>query len=272
MKGQLIHSAFVGVLVLISTQVVADFDVVEQRNERYGNAQSQSFHRAISGGSRESSEDAQMIAAIRPEKIEGNYYGRFRVGFNNLAFDNMSNKSSGSEKDGTFSKKRTSNTQTGLEMAVGYGFSKNVRMDVEYIANKNLVYEANPVLSGTGITDRAMSAWIKNNTLLFNGYYEYTNIYRFFPYITLGAGISVTSVPSLLEPAPTGESSNSRKMSLAWSFGTGVRINIFKKWFLDASYRYISLGTKIPIKPGGNYKFEGDYSSNVMSIGFIYLF
>ncbi len=251
----------------------ADFDVVEPRNEYYGNAQADSFHRAISGGTTVNAEEEKMLAEVTPFKTTQRYYGRFRINFSNMAVDALENKSTGPEKDATLLKKRTSITQTGLEMAVGYAWSKNVRGDIEYIANKNIVYSASPVLAGNGITSRALSTWIKNNTLLFNVYYEMTGIYRFTPYVTLGAGIAVNSVQSLLSPPPTGIGSEStRNMSLAWTMGTGVRINVFKRWFIDTSYRYMNLGSGLTIKPGDTYKLNGDLSSNVVSIGMIYLF
>lgn len=262
-------------LGILSMPVHADFGVVDSARsaEPYGNAQTESFHRAITGGTRlTASEEAELSAALPVREAE-NYYGRLRLNFSTLTLDELTNRSSGPDSIGAVAKKRVSVNQTGLEVALGYSWSSSFRGDIEYLVNKNLDYTASPVLTGTP-APRQLTAQFKNSTILANLYYEFLGLNRFKPYLTVGLGPSVNSVQSTVTPVPydTGGSATLRKFGVAWAAGLGLRVAVFSRWHIDVSYRYIRLGSGINIKPTSQFKLLGATSLNAVSLGLIYYF
>lgn len=253
--------------------VQAAFEVVEQNYvpSEYGNAQTGSFHRAMTGGEEMSAAQQAQLAKLVPEKDYPRYYGRFRLNFSTIMLDTLKNKSTGTDANGSVAKKRATANQVGFELAIGYSWSKDFRGDIEYLVNKNLNYHANPVLLNVN-TMRQITAQIKNNSLLANIYYDFAGINRFRPYVTGGAGVAMNSVQTNLIP---GGSNTLRRLSIAWQLGVGFRVAVFSRWFLDTSYRYIRLGNGIDIGANtstSNFKLQGNNSLSATSIGFIYLF
>jgi len=244
-------------------------------NTDYGNAQTVRFHNAISGTSCLTKEERDRLGNLLPLNETGHFYGRFRLAFSTAVLDEIRNRSSGVDSNATVNVKHVSDARTAFEIAVGYFFSSNFRGDLEYLANKNFTYNANPLFTN-GPVSRSLTAEIKSNTLLANLYYEFTGVYRFRPYLTGGIGLSNISVTSSVTPTPVGATTpapqNPKKGGIAWSAGLGLRINIFKRWSLDMGYRYIRLGSGINIKPNSDTKLISNYSVNNMSLGFIYLF
>lgn len=254
--------------------VWADFGVMGQDiSTEYGNAQTESFNRAITGGSSVTAEEQAQLSRMLPESDLGRYYGRFRLNHSTLIYDQLKNKSAGGlDQFGAVNKKRTTANQMGFEVAIGYIGSEEMRGDVEYLANKNLTYSASPALIGSGVPVRQVNAQIKNNTLLANVYYEFSGIYRFKPYLTGAFGASANSVQTtVLPPLGASTSNTQRTLRLAWGLGAGMRVGIFSRWFLDVSYRYINLGNKLSMQ-NQNFSIMGNSSMNALSLGFIYLF
>jgi len=261
--------------LLFSSCVCADFDVIQAVDaDTYGNGQSGSFNRAIVGGSTMTAKEQQDIAAMLPVPEEGRFYGRARMNFSSLTLGELKNRSSGLNASAAIGKKRSTTNQTGLEIAIGYMGSANFRTEVEYLINKNLNYLANPALTGHGAAPTQLETIIKNNTILLNGYYDFSVIERFRPYITGGVGFSANSVQSNLTPVPAigGGSNTLRSLQLAWALGGGMRIGIFSHWYMDMSYRYVQLGSDLKIQAGQSVSLLGNYSANIFSIGAIYLF
>lgn len=257
--------------------VRADFGVVGSTNSpsAYGNGQSGSFHRAITGGTAlTSQEEAELSAALPVHEVES-YYAKVRFNFSTLMVDELKNRSTGPDKTGTVAKKRLSVNQTGLEVALGYSWSPSFRGDIEYLANKNLDYTANPALTGgTGLTSRKLSAQFKNNTLLANVYYEFLGLNRFKPYLTVGIGPSFNSVQSNITATAydSAGSATVRKLGMAWALGGGLRVAMFSHWHIDVSYRYIRLANGLSIKPTTNFKLLGSTSMSAVSLGLMYYF
>jgi hypothetical protein len=50
-----------------------------------------------------------------------------------------------------------------------------------------------------------------------------------------------------------------------------MRFGIFSRWFVDVSYRYVNLGTKLAMQ-NQTFKIIGNSGMNVVNLGFIYLF
>jgi len=260
----------------ITEPVFAAFEVrtTEPFEGEYGNAQTLTFRRAIEGGPMTPEEQAALNAAI-PEREDKHYYGRVRVNTSTLSLDQVKNRqNSGIYAGGVPVTNRRSLNQYGLELALGYISSPSTRGDIEYLVNRTLTYNSNPGLSNA--PTNAISANIKTNTILLNGYYEFYGISRFKPYLTVGVGATAVSVTSTLTPpSPTtniGGPTSLRVLRFAYALGGGMRLSFFSHWFLDASYRYISLANPVTIQPSSDYKLNGIYFMNAISLGIVYTF
>lgn len=256
-----------------ASATLADFGVAapSQPTDYYGNGQSATFRRAIAGGEPLTPEEQAEIQAQLPEKDSNRYYGRFRVNASSLIFGNIKNRSASPNNTAGVGNKRAVQNQTGLEIAIGYTWT-DMRWDLEYLVNRNLLYNANPVLTGVN-PQQSISGSIKNNTILANGYYDITGFGRIQPYFTGGLGVSVNTINSTVTPSGTSSGSHSvRTASLAYQLGAGIRMRFFEKWYFDFSYRYIFLGNKLNMNPSNTVNLQGQYSMNAISVGFIYLF
>jgi opacity protein-like surface antigen len=241
----------------------------------YGNAETETFHRAVSGAGPLTRREQEELALVLPEKDWGRYYGRVDVNFSTLSFDQIKNRAAGIDRLGAPNVTRVTRNQVGVSVAIGYAWSRNFRGDAEYFANRTLNYNANPALIGVGVPARQVNAQIKSNTLLLNLFYDFDGIYRFRPYLTAGVGATMASVQSSVFPAPNTTiqaTKTLRTLRVAFGGGAGIRIGLFTRWFLDASVRYIRLGNGVGISPVSGYKLLGTYSMNAASVGAIFLF
>lgn len=264
------------IMSVLALPVHADFGVMDSTKsaEPYGNAETESFHRAITGGTTLTATEETELSVSLPVQEAQHYYGRVGLNFSTLKLEQLKNRSSGLDSSGVIAKKSVSMNQTGLEVALGYSWSSNLRGEIEYLINKNLNYTASPVVTGAGLTSRQLTAQIKNNTLLANVYYEFLGLNRFKPYLTGGLGFSQDSIQSTITVAPydAAGSTTVRKLGIVWAFGGGLRVAMFSRWHIDASYRYIRLGRNLNIAPSSGFKLLGNSSMNAVSLGLMYYF
>ncbi len=244
----------------------ADFEVRDENAvDYYGNAQSSRFRKAVTGGDPLTPRQQLEIEEAIPMRETKHYYARVRVNQGHLSLNTLKNAGGG-----TLAQKSQSKSQAGLEFAIGYVFSPSMRMDVEYLVNKNFQYSASPFFLGTGLTT-SLTSQIKNNTVLANVYYDITGFSRFLPYLTAGVGVSANSVNSTLSPAAIANTTN-KSLNLAWQVGLGLRIGFLNRWYVDGGYRYITLAQGLRIQPGNGIKLTGNYTQSILSIGLNYLF
>jgi len=255
---------------VLATPVFSSLGVNEyQSKEPYGNAQTPGFRRALAGGTPLTAEEERRMAGLVPISEAEHYYGRVSVNTGTLVLDKLKNKSASNFKNAVLAQKRSRTNQTGLEFALGYIWSGGMRGEVEYLVNRNMVY--NTALSGAGTTT-AFRATVKNHTLLINGYYDFLDYDRFRPFLTAGVGVAVNSVNTQLTPTlASGEQKAARNVNLAYQVGVGFRLSLFTRWAVNASYRYVHLGNAV-INPNANLKWIAPVSLSPFSLGLTYLF
>lgn len=266
-------------LLLFSNIASADFGVgtCPPTSDYYGNSQTAIFRRAISGVQ---DPCAEIDAVVVPEKDYDRYYLRARLNYGTIIFDQVRNRSIfipgiGDLSTATVSRARAIKNQSGFEIAVGYIWSHTTRGDIEYIALRNLSYTTG--FNFGGFLSQ-VTANFKNNVLLFNGYYEFTDLGRLKPYVTYGLGISDISVRSFINgyPGPVANfvnGSTTRNLRFAWQLGVGARLLLYPpRWSLDLSYRFIQLGNNARVNPVSGIQINGRYAFSVISFGIIYLF
>lgn len=100
----------------------------------------------------------------------------------------------------------TGNTPLGggvaVEAGFGYGFGNNVRSEITYIYNNasigstSLDVNVNSPVRTTGTLNASTSGSLSTNSVMFSGYYDFSNKSKFTPYIGAGIGYTSVSVPS----------------------------------------------------------------------------
>lgn len=256
----------------------ADFCVREAATtlESYGNGQTGRFRRALAGDNDICPEEFAYLEAYLPVREVGHYYGRFSVNVSTYSLSHFRNKSAIFPYTGAaITRTRGVKTNPGLELAIGYVWSKTTRGELEFLVNKNITFSAFPALAAPAVPTN-LSTEIKNSTILFNFYYDFEGYDRFRPFVTGGLGVSVSSVQSTITPPPFGTTATSgtlRTGRFAWQLGLGFRVSVFRRWFVNVSYRYINLGP-VQLRPPNTSRFriDGTYSQSALSLGVIYLF
>jgi len=256
-----------------------------QAADPYGNAQIPCFYRAMTGARPLTPEEEALLLGNLPLKETGHYYGRLSGNSGTLVLDRVNNKSFGPLTQGLVAvNTRSRLNQIGLELALGYFYDKSSRLELEYLSNRNMTYKTSILpfilLPSVG----TITSTISTNTFLFNGYYDLKigHYDRFRPFLTIGIGPSFTSVKTTGNINIPGFPSIQRSkqyVSFAFGGGIGFRFNVFTRWNIVASIRYISLG-KIFIEPierrflpaGTSISFQGNYYYVPISLGVIYIF
>lgn len=239
---------------------LADFAVKEDpsdpcyqfpRKENYGNGQTCRFRRAVSGGYVLSQQEVDSLNRYLPINESNRYYARINVDSSSSTLGSFKNKSTSvGDTTGIIVVKKVTKTSPAVELAFGYVWSPTFRGEVEYIANRNITYFANPVLEGTGVTTpRSLTTVVQTNPILFNAYYDFKWFERFRPFVMGGIGFSVNSIKTTLSPltglpnstVATGQT-NKQIGTFAYTLGAGFRVWMFSHWFINASLRYVNLG------------------------------
>lgn len=287
--------------IAYSLSAAADFAVKEEDiydpcyrfpvKENYGNGQSCHFRRATSPagggcGGLLSADEREALALYLPIREEGRFYGRLSAGSSSYTLGTFKNRSTAAGvAAGVIVKQSATKSNPVVEIAVGYVWSRTFRGEIEYIANRNFTYTANPVLSNippgpAAATPLSFTAVIQTNPFLFNFYYDFKWFERFRPYVMAGVGFSINSIRSTV--SPTGylvsvggtPSSGQRYVQLGsfcWDAGIGFRVRIFSHWYVDAQVRYVNMGL-MKMRAMSNFEIEGIFSQTPATIGILYLF
>jgi len=259
----------------LSFGVLADFTVKSpnQSSEPYGNAENTAFYRAMHGAGLLSEQEQQQILDCLPEKETGRYYGRIDIGFAKLQLQSVRNRSPIGMGFGVGSLNQNSagKEEVSLELALGYIFDENFRIEAELLTNRITQFSASPVFSNLP-PPRSLTANIKNTSVIGNIYYDFTAFDRVKPYLMASIGIANNRVVSDLVGGGSDINAVKRTLEFAYGAGAGVRFGIFTRWFIDLKIRALLLSNALKIQPTKNLLLQGKYSLTSISIGAIYLF
>ena len=149
----------------------------------------------------------------------------------------------------TVTKQSTSETVMPLGGAIGYNWAKHgisLRTEVEFLYRTNLGYDSNPTFTNAG-TPTKFTSKMTSKTVLFNGYYDFTNTTKFTPFVGGGIGLSMnnTTTHGSLTDGTLPASDKIDKTSFAWHVGGGVAYNLTEHIILDVTYRFADLGEAV---------------------------
>ena len=171
-----------------------------------------------------------------------------KLGFSLMEANSMTNTSTMSDSSTPAVPKKLSTSETVMPLggAIGYNWAKHgvsLRTEVEFLYRTNLGYDSNPTFMNAASPTKFSSS-MTSKTVLFNGYYDFTNTTKFTPFIGGGVGLSMnnsTTHGSLTSGASPSE--YKRDMTnFAWNLGGGVAYNLTEHIILDVTYRYTDLG------------------------------
>ncbi len=238
----------------------------------YGNAETVPFHWALTGTTPLTPEEEATLVQELPQSELQRFYGRVSLDFGQRSLNQIRNKSLSSSvyASGAVVANRFTENQTGLELAIGYGWERDFRVELEYLTNKTFNISATPILNTLPAT--TLTASIKNNTLLLNVYFDFLGFDRFRPYVVGGVGGAANAVSTMLIPPPVDGGSLNRKLtSWAWNVGVGFRVSVLSRWFVDVKYRYTHLGV-VKLTPNNNFRLNTNYEISAIGVGLIYIF
>lgn len=139
-------------------------------------------------------------------------------------------------------------------IALGYGFNNNMRVEGEFVYQKNDVdkIEALGVNLDAGGDTTSLA-------LLLNGYYDFANSSAFTPFISLGIGMAKVEANDIsIAGFQVGSDDDT---VFAYQVGLGVGYAVSEKTSIDLKYRYF--GTDDPDFDGT----EAEYASHNFYIG-----
>jgi OOP family OmpA-OmpF porin len=141
-------------------------------------------------------------------------------------------------------------------IALGYGFSDNIRIEGE------LAYQKNDIDKYTEPGDSSNASGDTSSlALLLNGYYDFANSSAFTPFISVGIGAAKVEVNDF-NVEGSGEPSDSEDDTVfAYQVGLGVGYAVSEKTSIDLKYRYF--GTADPDFDG----VESEYESHNFYVG-----
>lgn len=166
----------------------------------------------------------------------------------------------------------TQNNQTksiypSISAAVGFDFSKtsnvDARLELEY-SYRDKVKFTPTTNSEVWTTDQGSDSFLENigsqlfsnelrtQSLMLNGYYDFTNSSKFIPYA--GLGIGVTHIKNNYINLNYPDYAFSKKDNqFTWSAGLGVAYKVTDNVALDVSYRYVD---------AGKFEFDQNFGQN----------
>lgn len=147
-----------------------------------------------------------------------------------------------------------------------------LRWEVEYMYNKNLTYDASPLLANfpetfTG-TLESQGVWV---SMLWD--VEKLQVPYFTPYLGAMAGIIWNKTRSTLNGGTigTGIAQNHSNYSIGWGLTVGARVPFWTRWFGYIGYKYLNQGTPRWKDSTGIMELKGTYIVNGIDVGVQYL-
>ena len=260
-------------LCLFTAPARAGFDVVDteptppsEDGAYYGNAQNDTFRRAIESEDPLDVQDRAFLSSVHEERLDDRWYFKVRLARPSVKLEDIENRTSGSTLALTSSEEKKELFQ--LTPAFGYRWTRWA-LELEALISEGMPYRANPLFT-TG-TPVQLKTDVKLFALFGNVEYRIPNFFDLIPkkiyfYLTGGLGVGAKLLDSKVSTV-TGTaraSETNTNMDLVWNLGLGGRYQVTGNILLDLAYRLIDLGSAT-IGPVDDYTV---HISNIRSTGF----
>jgi opacity protein-like surface antigen len=149
----------------------------------------------------------------------------------------------------------------------GFGFkAKWFRGDI------TATYAVHPRFFGaTAVASPDVQARINAITTLFNGYFDLGTWRGFTPYVGAGIGFSWIRPMELATVTPIPSANSPGTWDTAWALHAGVAFAVARNWLVDASYRYLHVGSPKTFVDGIGTIDYGHMNAQEARIGLRYL-
>ncbi len=241
------------VVCLLSNNVFADCDSTANSHypgivppNYYGGSQTDSFNCAINGNKQLTMEQINERADLIPPSLNNKFY--VMLGGNAAAegVTGVANSTSDTNsvvindfsngQVGTLSNTQNKVASNNFELAVGYTW-KDFAIDLEWLAVKSIPFDASII----GITNPfSFSSTIKGDSLLFNTYWFFNDMYNAKLYGVFSIGYSHNQSTTQIG---TGSATILNRYYGSLGLGFGARFNIVSSLYADIVGRYIYLGS-----------------------------
>lgn len=261
-------------LMLISPMVSAHFEIMEDEvsSYHYGNGQAESFHKAMIEPDPITVEEQKELARQMPIRADNRYYVRFGLNAGTMKIESIKNEATRSNLKGRAIVDQTfERDQNGFEFAYGYAW-KNWRWELEWMYNRGVKADLPSIFADTQPPNFRQTTTARNCAFLANFFYEFLDLYKFRPYMMVGAGVSFNNTAGHFVDInnSTVFEKSKRQMTFAWELGAGARYRLLSRLFLDVKYRYVNLG-KVAWEPGSGIDNKADTNFKGLSLSFIML-
>ncbi len=238
-------------LSFFSSYANAAFEVIDEPS--YGNAQNETFRRAIDNTEPLDSSDRTFLSRVDQKRVGQRSYWKAQIARPTTKLKMVTNETTGVPGQPAT---RNTNEDT-FHVALGLGY-KWIRwaVELEFLISETFDYRTNPALvnpvfvpPGVGATAIQLKGVVKPWAFFGNIEYEVPTFFdfvptSFHPYVNLGIGTAVKTTDSQTSTlgGAARQIKSSRSNDFAWHFGLGLKYQVTGNLLLDFAYRWMALG------------------------------
>jgi|GEM_PF-3193002 hypothetical protein len=222
----------------------AGFSVMEDETY-YGNAQSETFRRAIENEAPLDSQDRAFLASVQELRTTNRWYFKSLVGRPQVTLKNVKNVSP--QRPAPAPKNQLPNTREAkddalnLDLAFGYKW-KRWALEHELLIGESLHYHT---VEASNVPSIRLASSIKNIATFLNVQYDLPTFFDFIPkrvqpYALMGLGVSLKTADNTTQNLTGGQryAQSTRSTALAWHGGLGVQVQVTGSLLANLAFRY----------------------------------
>ncbi len=260
------------IATMIGAPAMAAFEVINEPNVEYGNAQNEVFRKAVEFEDSLDSTDRAFLSTVEQKRVSNRWYYEAQIGRPEIRVKDVMN-----ETTGMTGQPANRSTEDDLFLfVIGWGYKWNrFATELELVISESVDYRSNPILTGQTIQ---VDADIQNVTLFWNFEYEIPTFFDFIPsrvhpYVNVGFGPSFKTVDtrSLSLGNQARQTTSERSTDFAYNLSAGVKFQLTANILVGGGYRYMNMG-EADIGPIEGIKLSADeYTARGFFVGLTYL-
>lgn len=138
---------------------------------------------------------------------------------------------------------------------LGYRFLPSLRADLDYTYRPNARFQATDNIPETG------AGYLRNYTVMLNGYVDLNINLPVTPYVMGGIGVSNNATTSIYWPVVQQYEYGRSTTNFAWQLGLGMAYALQPNFLVDLSYQYVDLGK---FSNTGHYNTGGIFNNGLV--------
>lgn len=218
---------------------------------------------------------AVVIETEEPDKRLGEYrrlYGKIGATFLTAQIRNITNTSTPVLSAGNVVQTTANENYMSWQVGLGTKF-QYVRMEVEYLYEKNVPYNVNPLFFNT-TSSESITSKLMSQSVWFDLLYdmEKLNLPYFTPYFGGLFGVVWNKTRTALTgTVGNGIAQNHSRIAFGWGVTVGARMPFWNRWFGYLGYKYLDHGKTVWVDSTGLMSLKGHYVVQGIEVGVQYL-